>query len=127
MFAYIKDSKVDIISSQKIVDISEEYIEKEYEWISDPFFDWENIIERVHEVTNKDIWDKILHEVFDWNPYAQLADLTKSQVTTLALLVPILGKETVRAAYSDLIATLEKVSQARVENWLSPFDLSFLD
>lgn len=54
--------------------------------------------------------------MFEGNPYAQLADLTKSQVITLALLVPILGKQTVRAAYSDLIATLEKVSTARVEN-----------
>ena len=77
--------------------------------------------------SNQEIGDKILQDVFEGNPYAQLADLTKSQVITLAILVPILGKETVRAAYSDLIATLEKVSQARVENWLSPFDLSFLD
>lgn len=66
--------------------------------------------------TKTEIGDKILQEVFEGNPYAQIADLTKSQVTTLALLIPILGKETVRAAYADLIATLEKVSAARVAN-----------
>lgn len=68
------------------------------------------------EPTKIEIGDKILQEVFEGNPYAQIADLTKSQVTTLALLIPILGKETVRAAYADLIATLEKVSAARVAN-----------
>lgn len=74
-----------------------------------------------------EIWDKILQEVFDGNPYAQIADLTKSQVTTLYLLVPIIGKETVKVAYADLIQTLNKVSEARVASWLEPFDLSFLD
>lgn len=76
--------------------------------------------------TKIEIGDKILQEVFEGNPYAQIADLTKSQVTTLYLLVPILGKEMVRAAYADLIVTLEKVSAVRVANWLEPFDLSFL-
>lgn len=77
--------------------------------------------------SNQEIGDKILQDVFEGNPYAQLADLTKSQVITLALLVPILGKATVKAAYADLIATLNKVSAARVANGLSAFDLSFLD
>ena len=87
--------------------------------------DWQ--IVEWYEISNQEIGDKILQDVFEGNPYAQLADLTKSQVITLALLVPILGKDTVKSAYSDLITTLEKVSQARVENWLSPFDLSFLE
>lgn len=69
---------------------------------------------------------QIYQDIFEWNPYAQIADLTKAQVTTLYLLTPIIGKETVRDAYADLIATLEKVSTARVANWLEPFDLSFL-
>ena len=77
--------------------------------------------------SNLEIGDKILHEVFEGNPYAQLADLTKSQVITLALLAPVLGKEVINTAYADLIATLRKVSDARVANGLSPFDLSFLD
>lgn len=77
--------------------------------------------------TNQEIGDKILATVFDGNPYAQLADLTKSQVTTLALLIPILGKETIKAAYGPLIETLRKVSDARVAENLEPFDLSFLD
>lgn len=87
--------------------------------------DWQ--IVEWYEISNQEIGDKILQDVFEGNLYAQLADLTKSQVITLALLVPILGKDTVKGAYSDLITTLEKVSQARVENWLSPFDLSFLE
>ncbi len=77
--------------------------------------------------SNIEIGDKILQDVFEGNPYAQLADLTKSQVTTLALLVPILGKDVVKVAYEDLIDTLNKVSEARVSNGLSAFDLSFLD
>lgn len=77
--------------------------------------------------TNQEIGDKILATVFEGNPYAQLADLTKSQVTTLALLIPILGKETIKTAYGPLIEILRKVSDARVAENLEPFDLSFLD
>lgn len=77
--------------------------------------------------SNQEIGDKILATVFDGNPYAQLADLTKSQVTTLALLIPILGKETIKTAYGPLIETLRKVSDARVAENLEPFDISFLD
>lgn len=85
----------------------------------------------VYEKTDADIkqeiWENITKEVYDGNPYAQIADLAKAQVTTLALLVPILGKEVVVAAYADLIVTVKKVSEARVKQGLSPYDLSFLD
>lgn len=76
---------------------------------------------------NMQIGDKILHEVFWGNPYAQLADMVKAQVITLALLVPVLGKETVKAAYADLLETVQKVSESRVSQGLEPYDLSFLD
>lgn len=77
--------------------------------------------------TKIEIGDKILLEVFEGNPYAQLADMVKAQVITLALLVPVLGKETVKAAYADLLATVQKVSESRVSQGLEPYDLSFLD
>ena len=77
--------------------------------------------------TNEEIGESITQEVYDGNPYAQIADLAKAQVTTLALLVPILGKEVVVSAYADLIVTVKKVSEARVKQWLSPYDLSFLE
>lgn len=77
--------------------------------------------------TNQEIWENITQEVYDGNPYAQIADLAKAQVTTLALLVPILGKETINTAYADLIATVKKVSESRVKQGLSAYDLSFLD
>jgi hypothetical protein len=124
MFAYIKDWVFIASSPSDTEEIECDEIH-EFEWIENPFFDWETIIER--PMSGIEIWDKILSQVFEWNPYAQLADLTKSQVTTLALLVPILGKDTIRVAYADLIETLEKVSEARAESWLTPFDLSFLD
>jgi hypothetical protein len=85
------------------------------------------IIEKSEAEKKTEIGDKILSTVFEGNPYAQLADLTKSQIVTLALLTPILGKETVRMAYSDLITKLKRVSEVRVAEWLAPFDLSFLD
>lgn len=78
-------------------------------------------------MTDRDIWVVITQEVYDGNPYAQIADLAKAQVTTLALLVPILGKEVVAGAYADLIITVKKVSEARVKEGLSPYDLSFLE
>lgn len=79
--------------------------------------------------TVKNIWigDKITQDVFWGNPYAQLADMVKAQVITLALLVPVLGKETVKAAYADLLVTVQKVSESRVSQGLEPYDLSFLD
>lgn len=77
--------------------------------------------------TNEEIGENITQEVYDGNPYAQIADLAKAQVTTLALLVPILGKDVVVAAYADLIVTVKKVSEARVKQGLSPYDLSFLE
>lgn len=79
------------------------------------------------EPTKIEIGDKILEEVFEGNPYAQIADLTKSQVTTLKLLVPILWKDNIKIEYADLIDTLKKISNARIENWLLWFDLSFLE
>jgi len=78
-------------------------------------------------LSKKEIGDNIIAKVFDGNPYAQLVDMTKGQVTTLKLLVPILWKENIKIEYAELIATLEKISNARVENWLSWFDLSFLE
>lgn len=75
----------------------------------------------------QDIWVAITQEVYGWNPYAQIADLAKAQVTTLAILVQILGKEVVSTAYADLIVTVKKVSEARVKEGLSPYDLSFLE
>jgi hypothetical protein len=69
----------------------------------------------------------ITQEVYDGNPYAQIADLAKAQITTLALLVPILGKATINAAYADLIVTVKQVSKSRVKQGLSAYDLSFLD
>lgn len=75
----------------------------------------------------QEIWENITQEVFGGNPYAQLADMVKAQVITLALLVPILWKDVVSTAYADLIVTVKKVSEARVKEWLSPYDLSFLE
>ena len=77
--------------------------------------------------SNFEIGEKITQDVFDGNPYAQLADMVKAQVITLALLVPVLGKETVKAAYADLLETVQKVSESRVSQGLEPYDLSFLD
>lgn len=74
-----------------------------------------------------EIGEKITQDVFDGNPYAQLADMVKAQVITLALLVPVLWKETVKAAYADLLETVQKVSESRVSQGLEPYDLSFLD
>lgn len=71
--------------------------------------------------------NKITEDVFWGNPYAQLADMVKAQIITLALLVPVLGKETVKMAYADLLATVQKVSESRVSQGLEPYDLSFLD
>ncbi len=79
------------------------------------------------ELSNIQLWEKINQEIFGGNPYAQIADLTKSQVITLALLTPIVWKDTIKLAFASLIETLKKVSDARVQMWLSPFDLSFLD
>lgn len=80
-----------------------------------------------HPPSNLEIGEKITQDVFWGNPYAQLADMVKAQVITLALLVPVLGKETVKAAYSDLLETVQKVSESRVSQGLEPYDLSFLD
>lgn len=128
MFAYIKEGIIEIISSSQIEwDTIDWMIEYEYEWITSPYFDWSKIIEKPVIMTDRDIWVVITQEVYDGNPYAQIADLAKAQVTTLALLVPILGKEVVAGAYADLIITVKKVSEARVKEGLSPYDLSFLE
>lgn len=91
---------------------------------------WDSVIEYIQptiSLTNEEIGESITKEVYDGNPYAQIADLAKAQVTTLAFLVQILGKDVVVAAYADLIVTVKKVSEARVKQRLSPYDLSFLE
>lgn len=85
------------------------------------------IIEEERIPTSKEIGEKITEDVFWGNPYTQLADMVKAQVITLALLVPVFWKETVKVAYADLLATVQKVSESRVSQGLSPYDLSFLD
>lgn len=77
--------------------------------------------------TNQEIGEKITQEVYDGNPFAQIADLAKAQITTLALLTPIIGKETINIAYADMIDSVRRVSDERVKNGLSSYDLSFLD
>lgn len=101
--------------------------------VQNPYTKEQRIIFKLFDVfippppSNLEIGEKITQDVFDGNPYAQLADMVKAQVITLALLVPVLGKETVKAAYADLLVTVQKVSDARVAQGLEPYDLSFLD
>lgn len=76
---------------------------------------------------NQQIGEVINREVYEWNPYAQIAELTKSQIINLRLLVPIIGKENIQNEYAELIENLRKISDARVLEWIDPFDLSFLD
>lgn len=73
-----------------------------------------------------EIGNKIENEVFGGNRHAQLADLTKSQLKTIAVLVPIIGKEKVKEIYAEEIKIAREVSDVRVESGLEAFDLSFL-
>lgn len=133
MFAFVKNNEINFISPKKI-----DTGKKDEKWIEyddiimDPILFEGKIIERPEpeptpEERNRQIGEKILQEVFSGNPYAQIADLTKSQVIMLALLVPIIGKETIRTTFGDLVETLYRVSEARVTQGLTSFDLSFLE
>lgn len=117
---------------------SEDWVTPEGKYIQarnviNPYTNEERMIYELFDIyvspppSNQDIGDKITQDVFDGNPYAQLADMVKAQVITLALLVPVLGKETVKAAYADLLVTVRKVSESRVSQGLEPYDISFLD
>ena len=135
MYAFIKNNEISFISPTKIPQEWDwEFIEFDNVNITDPvFMEWAIKQKEIPEyeptaIEKKiSIGNKILEEVFDNNPHAQIADLTKSQVTMLAMLVPIIGKEAINMNFADLIATLKQVSEARVANGLEPFDLSFLD
>lgn len=134
MIAYIKNNEIKFVSAVRVdnnfVKDVESYEVIEYDNnITNPILqDWQ-IIEspNIEEITPIEIGNKIEEEVFGGNRHAQLTDLAKSQLKTIAVLVPIIWKEKVKEIYKDEIKVAREVSDVRVENGLEAFDLSFLD
>jgi hypothetical protein len=77
--------------------------------------------------TKKEIGDKILERAFDNNPHAQIADLTSAVLGLSYLLVQIAGKEAVQQAVGNLIPSIKSASEVRVDELLSPYDVSWLE
>lgn len=79
------------------------------------------------ELENALIGEIIKQKIYDGNINAELAELTKGLIKTLAVLVGIVGKAQINQIYAEEIAQARRVSAVRVQCGLEPFDLSFLD
>ncbi len=99
--------------------------------ILEPYFDGSKIIqyERPKEIIEikMEIGQIIEREVYEGNRFGVLADLTEAVVWLAYIITPVVGKDPVKLVMWNLKTTLKQVSDIRVSQWLSPYDLSFLD